>query len=51
MAEVEGLTVTTLKNKLTGRVAHVRHIDPKLGKHLRGMLCGVCWRSSVAGPC
>jgi RNA-directed DNA polymerase len=51
VAESEGLTVTTLKNKLTGRVAHVRNIDRQLGKRLYGMLCGVTWRSTarVAG--
>jgi RNA-directed DNA polymerase len=49
MAEAEGLTVTTLKKKLTGRVAHVRHIDAKLGKRLHGRLCGVNWRSTAAG--
>jgi RNA-directed DNA polymerase len=43
----QGLTVRQLKNRLTGRVAHVCHIDPALGRQFRGMLCGVEWRSTV----
>jgi hypothetical protein len=46
VADVHGTTIRKLKNQLTGRVAHVKHIDPKLGKRLRGMLCGVDWRST-----
>lgn len=42
-----GLSVRQLKSRLTGRVAHVAHVDPLLGKELRRLLFGVDWRSSV----
>jgi hypothetical protein len=46
IAASEGVSVRQLKNKLNGRVAHVLHVDPEIGKRLRGMLCGVDWRST-----
>jgi hypothetical protein len=46
VAAVSGETVGTLKSRLTGRVAHVQHIDAHLGRELRGRLCGVNWRSA-----
>lgn len=49
IAASEGLTVRQLKNQLTGKVAHVRHVDREIGRRLRGMLCGVDWRSTVIG--
>jgi hypothetical protein len=50
IAAGDGLTVAQLKSQLTGRVAHVRHVDPETGRRLRGMLCGVDWKSTVLGP-
>lgn len=41
----KGITVSFLKANLTGRVAHVHHGDKKLGRRLRGMLCGVDWHN------
>jgi hypothetical protein len=48
MSDCLGVSVGALKSQLTGRVAHVRHVDPNLGNRLRGMLCGVDWRSTSA---
>lgn len=47
-ANLDGISVATLKSQLTGRVAHVQNVDAALGKRLRGMLCGVDWRSHSA---
>jgi RNA-directed DNA polymerase len=44
----KGVTIRTLKNQLTGKVAHVRHVDGVAGLALRGRLCGVDWRRSVS---
>jgi hypothetical protein len=46
VADCNGVSVGTLKSQLTGRVAHVRHVDERLGARLRGLLCGVDWRSA-----
>ena len=40
----EGTTIAGLKNRLTGQACHVQSVDPKLGKKLRGLLCGIEWR-------
>jgi RNA-directed DNA polymerase len=45
VAASEGQTVRELKACLTGRVGHVAQCDPRMGKHLRGMIRGVNWRS------
>ena len=51
VADSEGTTIQTIKARLTGRVSHVASVAPDIGSRLRGMLCGVDWRSnSVACP-
>lgn len=50
VADIHGLAVPKLKAQLSGRVAHVRHVDSKLGSRLRGMLCGIDWRSTPRAP-
>jgi RNA-directed DNA polymerase len=48
LAVADGISVMTLKNRLTGRVGHVKQADRSLGKRLQGLLCGVDWRSAKA---
>jgi RNA-directed DNA polymerase len=45
IAVSHGLTILKLKERLTGQACFVQQIDPKVGKKLRGMLCGVDWRN------
>lgn len=45
VAKIQGETVRQIKNRLSGRVSHVLHIDPALGRRLQGRLYGVDWRS------
>lgn len=43
VAACEGMEVGELKASLTGRVGHVAQCDPRLGRRLRGLMCGVRW--------
>jgi len=47
VADGEGQTVAELRACLTGRVGHVAQCDPGLGKRLRGLMCGVNWRTAL----
>ncbi|MGD9633717.1 MAG: reverse transcriptase family protein [Pirellulales bacterium] len=47
VAIAEGVTVRTLKNQLSGKVAHLSRVDRELGRHFHGMMCGVDWTSRV----
>jgi RNA-directed DNA polymerase len=43
LALEHGLSIAKVKAKLTGRVGHINQADPRLGKRLKGRLCGVVW--------
>jgi RNA-directed DNA polymerase len=40
------LSVSALKARLSGRVGHIAQGDPRLGKKLRGRLCGIPWHAA-----
>ena len=48
VAASEGQTVRELKASLTGRVGHVGQCDPRVGRHLRGLMCCVNWKPLVS---
>jgi len=45
-ARCEGISVRALRMRLQGRLQHLRQCDPKAGRRLRGMLCGIRWSPS-----
>jgi len=48
VAIYEGVEVGELKARLSGRVGHVAQCDPRLGRRLRGLMCGVRWVGSAS---
>jgi hypothetical protein len=46
LALENGVSVGALKARLTGRVGHITQADPRLGKMLRGRLCGIPWHAA-----
>ena len=43
VAEAEGITILKLKNRLNGRIAHVRRYDVDIADHFSGMMHGIVW--------
>ena len=48
VAICEGVEMGELKLRLTGRVGHVAQCDPRLGRRLHGLMCGVDWARAAA---
>ncbi|MBX3412370.1 MAG: RNA-directed DNA polymerase [Pirellulales bacterium] len=46
LADSEGISTRGMRMRLSGRAAHIAAADPKLGKRIRGMLCGVKWTTA-----
>jgi len=46
VASIEGIRVRQLKDRLTGQVNFIRHVDRMVGDKLRGCLYGVDWHSN-----
>jgi hypothetical protein len=43
VANVDGISVSKLKNRLNGRIAHIRRFDEAQAAHFGRMMCGVEW--------
>lgn len=50
VADLDGTSVTSLKARLTGKVAHLARSHSALGKRFRGKLCGVDWSMEPRAP-
>lgn len=51
VAAYYGMTIPQLRNKLFGRISHLKRFDVKIARAIRGLMAKIVWRESCLSPC